>query len=344
MIKVTMKRVTMKKAIMALIIPVLFAAVLIQGSDAFAQGQAAEDYKKGREDFLSFTPDGFKNAIQYYNKAIQADPNYAPAYAGLGELYSFQGFYRYEVKEDYEKYYIDSYANMKKALQINPNLEPVQLALAYTYLHLSDEKLAKSAAQGILSKNPNNAEALYILWAATGRNPSSPEITKALEINPKLVPALIGLGTAYYEKRRSFSQAANYYRQAAEIAPSPEIHNYLGNALIYQGYFPEAIKQFQNAIKLDPNYASAYQNMGIAYYYMNRLQDTITSEKKAISLNPNSPDAYFFIAQGYDKAKNTQQAISYYNQFLQYSLGQDEYSIYVKTAEQRIASLGGKRQ
>ncbi|MGB3729561.1 MAG: tetratricopeptide repeat protein [Thermodesulfobacteriota bacterium] len=334
----------MKKILSGLLLLTFFiTAIQIQSIDVSAQS-AVEDYKKGRQSFLTFTPEGFKNAIAYYNKAIQADPKYAPAYAGLGELYSFQGFYRYEVKEDYEKYFIDSYENMKIALKINPNLEPVQLALAYTYLHLSNEKLAINAAQGVLSKNPNNAEALYILWAAKGQNPSNPEIKKALELNPKLVPALIGLGTAYYEKRRSYGQAATYYRQAAEIAPSREIHNYLGNSLIYQGYYPQAIKQFQSAIKLDPNYASAYQNMGIAYYYMNKPQDTIKSQKKAISLNPNSPDAYYFLAQGYDKTKNTQQAISYYNQFLQHSLGQDEYSIYVKAAQQRLAALGGRRQ
>jgi len=319
----------------------VFTALQIQSVDTKAQS-AAEDYKKGRESFLTFTPDGFKNAVTYYNKAIQADPNYAPAYAGLGELYSFRGFYRYEVKEDYEKYFIDSFENMKKALKINPNLESVQLALAYTYLHISDEKSAINTVQGILSKNPNNAEALYILWAAKGRNPNNPDIKKALELNPNLVPALIGLGTAYYEKRQSFRQAETYYRQAVEIAPSPEIHNYLGNALIYQGYYTQAINQFQSALKLDPNYAPAYQNMGIAYFYMNKLSDTITAEQKAISLNPHSPDAYYFIAQSYDRGKQTQQAVSYYKQFLNLVLGQDEYSIYAKTAQQRLAALGAR--
>lgn len=326
-----------------LLLPITVTAVQLETGIAAAQGQAAGDYKKGRDAFLSFTPQGFESAILYYNKALQADPNYAPAYAGLGELYSFQGFYRYEVKEDYEKYYIDSYENMKKALKINPNLEPVQLALAYTYLHLSDERAAVATAQKILSKNPNNAEALYILWAAKGRNPSSPEIRKALEINPNLVPALIGLGTAYYQKRRSFNQAANYYRRAAEIAPSPQLYNYLGNALIYQGYYSKAIKQFQKAIELDPNYASAHRNMGITYYYMNRLKDSIASQQRAIALNPNSPESYFFIAQSYDKAGSPQQAISYYKQFLDFALGQDQYKTYISTAKGRIAALSGNK-
>lgn len=325
-----------------LLVTFLVAAIQIQSVDTFAQNAAA-DYQKGREAFLTFTPEGFKNAVTYYNKAIQADPKYAPAYAGLGELYSFEGYYRYKVNQDYEKFYIDSYENMKLALDINPDLEPVQLALAYTYYHLSDEKSAINTAQAILSKNPNNAEALYILWAAKGSNPNNPDIKKVLELNPKLVPALVGLGTAYYEKRHSFSQAENYFRQAAEIAPSPEIHNYLGTALIYQGYYTQAISQFQSAIKLDPNYSPAYQNMGIALFYMNKLPETIAAEQKAISLNPNSPDAYFFMAQGYDRGKQTQQAISYYKQFLNLVMGQDEYSIYAKTAEQRLAALGGGR-
>lgn len=333
----------MKSLILGLLLlPITIMAVQIDTTVAVAQGKAAQDYQKGREAFLRFTPAGFKSAISLYNKAIAADPNYAPAYAGLGELYSFQGFFRYEVKDDYEQYFINSYENMKKALSINPNLEPVQLALAYTYLHLSNEKDARATAQKILAKNPNNAEALFILWAANGQNPNNPDIRKALKINPKLVPALVGLGTAYYKKRGSFSQAANYYRQAAEIAPSPQIHNYLGSALMYQGYYSQAIKQFQNAIKLNPNYASGYKNMGIAYYYMNKYQDAIAAEQKSIALSPNSPDAYFFIAQSYDRTRNPQQAISYYKQFLSHALGQDQYSHFVNTAKQRIAALGGK--
>ena len=161
-----------------LLLPITVSALQLESTQAIAQSQAAEDYKKGREAFHTFTPKGFQDAISLYKKAIAADPNYAPAYAGLGELYSFQGFYRYEVNEDYEKYYIDSYENMKKALKINPNLPSVQLALAYTYLHLSNEKLAMATAQQILSKDPNNAEALYIMWAARGANPSNPEIRK----------------------------------------------------------------------------------------------------------------------------------------------------------------------
>ena len=251
------------------------------------------------------------------------------------------GFYRYLVKDDYEKYYNDSYKNMEKALKLDPNAEATQLALAYSYYHLSREKEAIATARAILAKNPNNAEAYYVLWAASGSNPNAPEIRKAIELNPNFVPAYIGLGDAYYHKRRSFNQAATHFKKAAELAPSAQLHNYLGRALNYQGYYQKAVTQFQKAIELDPNYAPAYMNMGITYFFMKQYANTIASEKKAIALNPNTPDAYFFLAQAYDNQGNRAEAVRNYKKFLEMSLGQDRYKGYADTSKQRINALGG---
>lgn len=301
---------------------------------------AAGLYQQGRAEFMKFTPGGFEKAIALYNQAIKADPKYAQAYAGLAEVYSFMGYYRYQVREEYESYYNDSYANMAKALQINPNLEEVQLALAYSYIQLSREKDAIAEAQKILAKNPNNAEALYVLWFAKGENPDSPEIRKVLELNPKFVPAYVGLANALFFKKRAYGQATEYFRKAAEIAPSAQIHNLFGTALRTQGHYNEAIVEYQKAIKENPNYAPAYMNLGITYYYLNKFNQNIDNQKKAISLNPNYPDAYFFIAQGYERANNTQQAIVYYKKFLEVSLEQEMYAGYAAQAKQRLSALG----
>jgi len=334
----------MKHLILSLLLlPVTFTALELTEWPAVAQDEAgaAALYKQGKVEFLRFTPEGFQQAIALYNKAIGVDPKYAQAYAGLGEVYSFIGFYRYQVKDDYEKFYIDSYKNMEKALKLGPDLEATQLALAYSYFHLSREKEAIAAARNVLAKNPNNAEAYYVLWAASGGNPNAPEIRKALELNPNFVPAHVGLGDAYFQKKRSFGQAATHYKRAVELAASAQLHNYLGTALNYQGYFPQAVKQFQKAIELNPNYAPAYMNLGITYYYMKRFNESVASETKSISLNPNNPEAYFFMAQGYERQNNRPEAIRNYRKFLEISLGQDRYNGYADTAKQRIAALGG---
>lgn len=312
-------------------------------SAASAQDAAALD-KQGKEAFLKFTPEGFEQAILLYNQVIQADPNNAVAYAGLGEVYSFMGFYRYQVKEDYEQFYNDSYDNIVKALQLGPNLEQTQVALAYSYLHLSWEKEAKAAAQKVLAMNPNNPEALFILWSASGENPDSPEIRKVLELAPNYVPAYIGLGNAYFFKKRSYGQASEYFRKATEIAPSAQIHNLFGTVLRTQGNYTAAIQEYQKAIELNPKYAPAYMNLGITYYYMNKFNESINKQKEAISLNPNYPDAYFFIAQGYDRENNAPQALIYYRKFLDISLEQGQYAGYAATAKERVAALGGGGQ
>jgi tetratricopeptide (TPR) repeat protein len=334
----------MRKFVLCLLLLSVTAGVShLAESQAIAQNAAgaADLYKQGRAEFLKFTPEGFDKAIALYNQALKADPNYAQAYAGLAEVYSFMGYYRYQVREEYEKFYNDSYVNMAKALQINPNLEEVQLALAYSYIQLSREKDAKAAAQKILAKNPNNAEAMYILWSASGENPDSPEIRKVLQLSPKFVPAYVGLGNALFFKKRAYGQATENFRKAAEIAPSAQIHNLFGTALRTQGHYNEAIDEYEKAIKENPNYAPAYMNLGITYYYLNKFNQNIENQKKAISLNPNYPDAYFFIAQGYEKANNPQQAVVYYKKFLEVSLEQEMYAGYAAQAKQRISALGG---
>ncbi len=302
---------------------------------------AAGNYEQGRKSFAKFTPQSFQNAIKYYNKAIQLDPNYAPAYAGLGEIYSIMGYYRSEVKLEYEQYFIDAYKNILKALQLAPNSIEAQRALAYNYLHLSREKDAIATAQKVLSKDPNDYESIYIMWAANGARPGTADIAKVLKLNPNFVPAHIDLGTSYFFKSRNYARAAEHYRKAVEIADSPELHNYLGTALRTQGYYNQAAAEYRRAIELNPNYAPAHMNLGITQYYQKKMKDAIATQEKAIALNPNYPDAYFFLAQGYDKSNQPTQAIRYYRQFLDLVVGQNMYSGYAKTAKQRIAQLGG---
>ncbi|MGE3521865.1 MAG: tetratricopeptide repeat protein, partial [Candidatus Dadabacteria bacterium] len=113
----------MRKFILYLLLPAaVFGVLQFAVLPASAEDAAALD-KQAREAFLKFTPEGFEEAISLYNRAIQTNPKDAVAYAGLGEVYSFMGSYRYQVKEDYEEFYNLAYKNIVKALELGPNLE-----------------------------------------------------------------------------------------------------------------------------------------------------------------------------------------------------------------------------
>src|SRR3989304_888204 len=210
----------------------LFISVFILGAQDFAQSKekpkednsqmqnsnAAPYYEKGRIAFLQFTPKGFQDAILYFNQAIEVDSKYAPAYAGLGEVYSFIGFYKLEVKEDYEEFYNKSYENILKALKHGTNTKETQRALALNYLHLKRSKVAEVAANRALAKDPNDAESYYILWAASGRDPDSPYVVKALELDPNLVMAHLDLGKAYLFKKGNYARATEQFKKAVDLA------------------------------------------------------------------------------------------------------------------------------
>ena len=304
------------------------------------QGSGASDfYRMGRAEFLKFTPQGFDNAISNFQKALTADPNFAPAYAGLGEVYSFIGFYKSEVKEEYEDYYNKAYQNILKALNYGPNLVDTQRALAINYIHLSRESDAEAAAMRVLQLDPNDAEGQYILWAANGKKPNDPLITKALTSDPNLVMGHVDLATAYFFKANDFKKAAEHYRKAVELANSPQLRNYLGTTLRSQGYYSQAIAEYLIALEQDPNYAAAYMNLGITLFYMNNFSESIEKLKKAISINPNYPDGYFFIAEAYANSNNPKLAMDYYRQFLDIVSNQENYSGYVSTAKKNMAKI-----
>lgn len=331
----------------------LFISVFILGAQDFAQSKekpkednsqmqnsnAAPYYEKGRIAFLQFTPKGFQDAIVYFNQAIEVDPKYAPAYAGLGEVYSFIGFYKLEVKEDYEEFYNKSYENILKALKYGTNTKETQRALALNYLHLKRSKVAEVAANRALAKDPNDAESYYILWAASGRDPDSPYVVKALGLDPNLVMAHLDLGKAYLFKRGNYAKATEKFKKAVELADSPQLHNFLGTSLRTQGYLGNSVTEYLKAIELDPNYAPAYMNLGITYYSMNKYQDSIAQEKIAISLNSNNPEPYYHLARAYELANSPKEAIENYRIFLKLTTGKEIYTNLTTNAKTSIEKL-----
>ena len=302
-----------------------------------------EYYNKGRASYLLFTPGGFQKAIDNYNKAVELDPNFAPGYAGLGEVYSLLGLLNLEEREDYEDLYNNSYKNVTRALKLDAGSMECQRALALSYLHLRRLKEAASVAKRVLEQAPDDAESHYILWAATGRDTESPVIKKAIELNPKLAIAYLDLGRSYFYKKGDYAKAISQFEKAVEIAPdSPQTHSYLGTALRTRGNLGRAVSEYQKAIELDPNYAAAYTDLGIAFFYMNKHPESMAKLKKAISLNPNYADAYYYLARALETTNNTSEAVANYETFINLAKGRQRYASYIASARESMVKLDGK--
>jgi len=126
------------------------------------------------------------------------------------------------------------------------------------------------------------------------------------------------------------------------------------------GMYTEALKHYQDAVKLNPDFTEAFMNLGIVYYQLGKYSEAINAYEKALSLNPSSPSLYnklgsaYIIRGNYTKALNSfkkatdiepANPVSHYNLGIAYYLNGDrdaafkEYSVLKELDMERAKSL-----
>ena len=121
---------------------------------------------------------------------------------------------------------------------------------------------------------------------------------------------LMSICGAAYAKSSQFQKATDFYNKAIKINPnSAEIYNNLGNVLHSMGSDDAAIQQFNKAIEINPNFAEAHFSRGRALQISNKPADAIEAYKKTVTLKP----AYF---QAYNNLGNTFKSLGEYEKAL----------------------------
>ncbi len=117
------------------------------------------------------------------------------------------------------------------------------------------------------------------------------------------VDQLFQQGNAAY-KQGDFSEVESIFRQVIKIDPNNAVaYNNLGIALRQQGKLEEAIASYQKAIELDPNYADVYINLGLALSDQGKLDSAIANYQKALSLS-NVEYVNYFVSSSHAIAYN----------------------------------------
>jgi eukaryotic-like serine/threonine-protein kinase len=243
-----------------------------------------EFYLKGRGYLLEYQkPENIDAAITEFNKALKANPNYAPAYAGLGEAY-WHGFNDHRGDEWLGK----AKASCEKAVSIDARLAEGHTCLSDVFR--SQGKYDKALDQILISNNldPHDVFTLIALgdtYDKLGRT-SEAEATfrQATMLSPNYWAAFNWLGV-FYSRHGRYVDAAAQFQKVTDIEPD----NYRGydnlSAMrILQGNYEEAIQSLNRSIELRPS-MTAYSNLGSAYFWMHRYPDAISAYEKARSLD-----------------------------------------------------------
>lgn len=220
--------------------------------------EAYVDYLKGHYFWNQRSPEALQKSIEYFKAAIDKDPSYARAYAGLADAYLVLGGGLFPPHQAYQM----GETAAAKALARDADLAEAHCSLAYfKFIDQWDWQGADQEFTRALSLDPGLAPAHHwyaIYLSAMNRMPDAiREIEKAHELDPLSAAINANLGAIYY-------QAGDYDR---------------------------SLRELQKTVELDPNFVAAVGYMGYVYQVTERYDEALAQYKKAQQIT-GSPLSY----------------------------------------------------
>ena len=209
-------------------------------------------YLKGRHHWNRWTEESFYKAIEYFQLAVEKDPSYALAYAGVADSYVLLGWNCYlPPNEAFSK----GKAEALTALHLDPDLAEAHTALAaLLWLHDWQWKAAGTEFKCSLELGPTypTANHWYAEYLMTmGRNEEAmARMEHSQELDPLSLIINVAVGWALYHARR-YETSIEQLRRTVELDPSyPVTYWILGLLLRKTGHYELAIREGEKGVKL----------------------------------------------------------------------------------------------
>jgi class 3 adenylate cyclase/TolB-like protein/Tfp pilus assembly protein PilF len=200
-------------------------------------------YRRGRLFWDQRSRESYDSAEANYKKAIDLDPDYALAYAGLADCYTFnqKGLPQKEGVPIAEMY-------ASKALQLDSTLVEAQTTMAFIQSHFNYDWGARSKFEKIVKENPNYPTAhLYygnVLLSTGHAEEGLAEAKKALALDPLSSVLNMVLGRDYYFAR-DYDRAITQLQKTVTINPNfKSAYWHLGNAFLQKKLYTRAIEAY----------------------------------------------------------------------------------------------------
>ncbi|MEO7743750.1 MAG: tetratricopeptide repeat protein, partial [Usitatibacter sp.] len=224
-------------------------------------------YLQGRFHWNKFGEAGFRKALEYYEKALALDPNYALAHSGIANSHS--GLVAIGAVP-YAQGYPKALASARKAAALDDGLAEAHMSLAATHLLLEwDRDAGERELKRAIELNPSIAEAGSLLGYAhqmRGEVKEGVEVTlAAARIDPLSALLRVDLSSAYYYAR-DWDRAIAEYEKALEVDPAFIAPFFIiGQALERKGDVAGAIARCESAIKSHGRHPSFLSALGYAH-------------------------------------------------------------------------------
>ena len=238
--------------------------------------EAYQLYLKGRHHWNQWTEEGFYKAIGYFQQAVERDPSYALAYAGVADSYVLLGWNSYLPPKDA---FPKAKAAATAALQFDPDLGEAHTPLAAVlWLHDWMWTEAQEEFRHSLALNPSYPTANH--WHAEfvmtmGRQSEAiGKMKESQDLDPLSLIINVAIGWAYYMGRR----------------------------------YNEALEQLLRTIELDPHYPVTHWILGLLYRITGRFDSAIIAGEQGVNMSGGSPVMRAALAQTYGMSGRAKEA------------------------------------
>jgi len=269
--------------------------------------EAAQRWEAGRR---AESEKHFDVAASEYRKVTQLEPKFAAGFVSLGQTLMEQRDYAAAV------------APLKHALELDSTLAPAHQLLGYALLaqgygaeaiphldrvheqgalgiaQLETGQLAESITnlQAALQKRPNDPDLLYYLGRASGLL-SKQSIDTLLAAYPQSARAYQALAENYFVLRQ-MPDAEKQYQQALQLQPdTPNLHLELGQVYAMTSRWPQAEEQFRAEVKLQPGNAEAAYRLGDALLQQGKSRESRKELERADRLQPQMPETLYALGK-----------------------------------------------
>ncbi len=225
-------------------------------------------YVQGRWFWNKRTEEGLKKSTECFEQAIDKDPGYALAYAGIADAYNLLPIYTAGQTNDA---FPQAKEAALKALEIDETLAEAHVSLAWIKMNWDLE------------------------WEAAEK-----EFKRAIELNPSYATAHHWYALCLMWRAR-FDEAIKEITRALELDPlSLIINREVGRVYFHAGQDDRAIEAFKKTIEMDPNFSDAHKMLGLVYLKNARYEEALDEFRKEKSISGGSdPDTESYIGVTY---------------------------------------------
>jgi adenylate cyclase len=234
--------------------------------------ESYEHYLKGRYFYNKYTAEDLQISIESFERAIEKEPEYAPAYAGIGFCYGalwyFGFFSTHEIMPKWR-------AVINRALEIDGDLADAHLSLASIHFYYEwNFTEAERGYRRAISLNPNSPDSHWRyghFLAALGRfEQAIGEGRRALELDPLSLVVKFFVARIYWLAGH-LDDALAQARGMIEMAPNfPSAYLVMGGVYLQTGMYEEAVKAYQKALTMGGFVGFVQTYLGAAYCLMGK--------------------------------------------------------------------------